>query len=556
MTMKIGLLLSACILCIGSVFAVDGGNHPGESVRRTRRIIAAGWDCGNLPLANFATETNVLARLPLDGIRFCLYGKFKDRKYVATPTKAMDGVDWPWYLFDDQLPVARSIASLPNMRHCFIGVRGSPNRRIDWTDDKSWASVAHNFAVLARFARNAGFKGLIMDCEDYEKARQYFLDENDPELEQTRWLVRKRSREIHSAIFAEYPDMTLFRWQFLNPDKTAFERCDDVTLFNRVGRQSLSVDFINGIYDVLPKSARIVAAEEHLYDRLAEKDEFFRGYALEKRYSACRLDPQHIEKFRMQTSVGFALYLDAFRPDNEKSPYYRDPSLYGSHLKCLLDNVEQAAKITDEYVWLWGEERGWSHWKGTVWDKHKTWEEEFPGLREGLNRIKDPVGFAYRKLMSLRESGASNLVDNASCETMRGYGSWQREKRPNARFELDPVVGCRKPGSLRLTDFRGCATKFLTGLKPGERYLLAVRCKAEGDAAVSASLSWRRGGAWDFKINGRILDESVMEKPDWRLLTGMVVVPDTVDGMGICLNAESRKGQRVWFDDLEIYELK
>ena len=190
-----------------------------------------------------------------------LYGKSRDGSIVAAPTKAMDGVDWPWDIFDDQLQQAQAIASLPNMRHCFIGVRGAPNRRIAWTDDRTWASVAHNFAVLARFARKAGFKGLIPDCEDYEKSRQFFLSDDDPELAETRRLARQRGREIHKAIFAEYPDITLFRWQFLNPDKTAFERCDDVTLFNTAGAgiQSLSVDFINGIYDALPESARIVA---------------------------------------------------------------------------------------------------------------------------------------------------------------------------------------------------------------------------------------------------------------------------------------------------------
>lgn len=555
MKTKIGLVASVCIACTFSALAAEGGEAPGESIRRTRRIIAAGWDYGNVSLSAFAGETNVLARLPLDGIRFSLHGRFKDRKYVASTGKAMDGIDWPWDLFDDQLPAARSIASLPNMRHCFIGARGAPNRRIAWTDDKGWASVAHNFAVLARFARKAGFKGLIVDCEDYGKARQYFLADDDPELGETRRLARQRSREIHSAIFSEYPGITLFRWQFVNPKKEAFEQCEDVTLLNRAGRQSLSVDFINGIYDVMPETARIVAAEEHLYDRLAEKDEFFRGYALEKRFGPEMLDPRHAEKFLMRTSVGFALYLDAFRADNAKSPYYRDPAFYGSPLKCLLANVEQATKITDEYLWLWGELRGWSRWKHKSWSKRKTWEEEFPGLTDGLLRIKDPVGYAYGKLPQLRAAGASNLVDNASCETKRGYGSWQREKRPDARFDVDPAEGCRAPGALRLTDFRGCATKFLDGLKPGERYLLAVRCKVEGDANASVTVSWRCKGKWNFKIKGRILDESVMEKPGWRLLTGMIVVPDTIDGMGICLGAESRKGQRVWFDDLEVYRL-
>ena len=214
-----------CVLatCVFNLAALCAGENSGDWISQRRKVIAAGWDIGNTTIESFASESNKFAQLPLDGLRFALYAKTKDGKeVVASPSKAMDGVDWDVGIFDDQLDAARAISSLPNMKHCFVGVRGAPNKRIEWIDDKTWASVAHNFAVLAKFAKDANFKGVIFDCEDYCKARQFYITDGDPELPLLRKLVRQRGREVYRAVFAAYPEITVFRWQFLNPDKTAF----------------------------------------------------------------------------------------------------------------------------------------------------------------------------------------------------------------------------------------------------------------------------------------------------------------------------------------------
>ena len=548
-------VLAACVLNLAVAFCA--GEDSCERITQKRRIIAAGWDIGNATIKSFASETNRFAQLPLDGMRFALYAKTKDgKKVIASPSKAMDGERWDVGIFNDQLDAARAISSLPNMKHCFIGVRGAPNKRIEWTDDKTWATVAHNFALLAKFAKDANFKGIIFDCEDYSKARQFYIGDGDPEWPVLRKLVRQRGREVYRAVFAAYPEITVFRWQFLNPDKAAFEMCADVRLHREMGRRSLSYDFIDGLYDVLPSTARIVAAEEHLYDRLAEKGEMFRGYALEKRYCADMVDPIHRSKYLLQTSVGFALYLDAFRADNTKSPYYRKPDLYGSHLNCLLANMEQAVKATDEYVWLWGEKRGWARWNWSpVWTKRQTWEEELPGLSEGLFRIKNPIGYAKWKLGKLRAEKAKNMLPNGGCASLDGYGFWHREKRAAAALTHDPETGCREKGALLLTDMRGCATFFVNGLNPSERYLVAVRCKAEDDAGFSASIRWRKDGKWDFGLTGCLFENAGVDADGWMLLTGIVEVPKEANGLGLLLTSESRKGQKVWFDDCEMYRI-
>ena len=101
-----------CVLatCVFNLAALCAGENSGDWISQRRKVIAAGWDIGNTTIESFASESNKFAQLPLDGLRFALYAKTKDGKeVVASPSKAMDGVDWDVGIFDDQLDAARAI---------------------------------------------------------------------------------------------------------------------------------------------------------------------------------------------------------------------------------------------------------------------------------------------------------------------------------------------------------------------------------------------------------------------------------------------------------------
>ena len=531
------------------------------SAQPARRYVAAGWDLGNSTIPQLARMADRFATLPLDGVRISLRATNERGEPVGGPgpTSALDGDEWAWDLFDNQLDAARAITGQPNMKHCFLGVRGAPNRRLDWRDDEAWRKVAHNFAVIARFAKKTGFRGMIPDFEDYLHVYQYRLQNGDPDWTETARLARRRGREIFGAVFAEYPDITLFFWHFLNPWMRDFETCENVGMLRRES-QNLFYDVLDGLYDVLPPSARIVACEEQLYDRRVQEHGFFRGYALERRLNADLLSPENRARFAAQTSLGFDLYLDAFSDHGPSSPYYRGEEGYPSRLGCLFANREEASKASDEYVWFWGEKHPWVNWgHRDIYRTNTTWEATMPGLSEGLRRIKDPVRYAVSKLREFRAGGASNLVANAACSARDGYILWQQRADRNGSadgtLDVDPAEGCRAAGSIVMTGVKGSATVHIRGLRPGERYVAAVRVKAEGDAAVSAAIAWTKDRKWDFGLTRRRLEAAGGNGKGWTLLVAVCTVPEGADGLGLNVGSTARPGQRVWFDDVEIYRL-
>jgi len=544
------------VLLVGAVVASSVA-----SAQPARRYIAAGWDLGNSSIPQLARMADRFATLPLDGVRIVL--RAVDDKGNPTkgpsPRTAIAGDEWAWDYFDNQLEAARTITSQPNMKHCFLGVRGAPNRRMDWRDDEAWRKFAHNLAVIARFARKAGFKGIIPDFEDYDHVYQYVLQNDDPDLKETAALARKRGREIFGAVFAEHPDITLFFWHFLNPWMRDFETCENVSML-RSESQNLFYDILDGLYDVLPPTARIVACEEQLYDRRVQEHGFFKGYALERRLDAELLSPENRSKFAAQTSLGFDLYLDAFSDHGPSSQYYRGEEGYPSRLECFFANLAEASKATDEYVWFWGEKHPWVNWgHRDFYRTNTTWEATMPGLSEGLRRIKDPLRYGVAKLRELRAGGASNLVANADCSTKDGYVFWQQRADRNGSadgtLEVDADEGCCAPGSLVMTGVKGSATWHLRGLRPGERYLAAVQVKAEGDARVSANAAWTKNGKWNFKITRRRLENVGSNGKGWTLLVAVITVPEGADGLGLNIGSAARPNQRVWFDDVEVYRI-
>ena len=60
-----------------------------------------------------------------------------------------------------------------------------------------------------------------------------------------------------------------------------------------------------------------------------------------------------------------------------------------------------------------------------------------------MRQLSDPNAFARALRARLRAEGASNLVQNSSCETEKGYGFWQDRRFGNGSGGLAASVGAR-----------------------------------------------------------------------------------------------------------------
>lgn len=528
--------------------------------------LGAGWDLGALPPADMVQSLDLLAKTPLDGIRFSLRAKFPDGTNIASNT-AMDGRKWPTEIFDSQFADMRKITSLPNMKHCFLAVRATPNKRLAWTDDAAWASFAHNMAVLARAAKMTGVKGLCPDYEDYRHQYQFSLEDCDPDLATTLALARKRGAEIHRAMFAVYPEMTLFFWHFLDRHfPHHFSGLTDIPQNVRDSRD-LFIAYLNGVFDALPPTARIVACEED-YKYSAARRDFYKAIAEEKQFNERLLDPVHRVKHRLQVSLGFSIYLDAYRPDNQKSQWALGPDRHGSFAGHVIEDAEQATRATDEYVWFWGERRTYVPWRDPgiasgiyscrqySGEKRKTWDAEFGGLYDALSRFKDPVSYAKAKWAGISSSAESvNLVANGDCSSLKGFTPWQKKRPVEGTFGVDATTGDGDSTSIVLTGVHGCVTAFVRKRKAGGLYLVRFVSKGEGDAGTGSSVSFLKDGKWNFKVPSVQIPAAGKTASGWTEHIMAFTIPEGNDGFGVKLGATLRAGQRAWFDSLNVHEL-
>jgi hypothetical protein len=528
--------------------------------------LSAGWDIGALPPVDIVQSLDLLAKTPLDGIRFSLRATFPDGTKIA-PNTAMDGKKWPKTIFDSQFADVRKITALPNMKHCFLGVRATPNKRLAWTDDAAWESFAHNMSVLARAAKMTGMKGLCPDYEDYRHQFQYSLEESDPPLDETLALARRRAAEVHRAMFAEYPDMTLFFWHFLDRHfPHHFTGQTDVSQRVRATRD-LFIAYLNGVFDALPPTAKIVACEED-YKYSAAKRDFYKAIAEEKQFNEQLLDPVHRTKHKLQVSLGFAIYLDAYRPDNQKSQWALGPDKNGSYAGHLIEDVAQATRASDEYVWFWGERRTYVPWKNPgiasgiyscrqyAGDKRKTWNAEFEGFYDALSWFKDPNGYAKRiwSEVSLGRHG-DNLIKDGNCASLKNFVPWQKKRATEGTFDIDQTLGDGDSASIRYTGVHGCVSAFVRERKSGGKYLVRVVSKAEGDAGSEVVVSWLKKGKWDFKTPSVQIPAVGVTQSGWVENLAVIEIPEGNDGFGIKLGGTLRQGQRVWFDNVSVHEL-
>ena len=525
-----------------------------------KRYIAAGWDLGAISPEFLAENAEALAKLPVDGICMHVRSKYPDGREIS-PTNLMNGGAVPADAYSRHMPALRKIAALPNMRHSFIGFRMAPVSRLDWRDDAAWAAVAHNAATLARTAKESGMLGVVPDFEDYDHVWQYILLGNDPEYGECRRLARRRGREVFSAVFGTYPDCTLLLWHFLNNWYREFFAVAADFSQHIHDRQDLRPCFVDGIMDALPPEAKLVIAEER-YHYSAEKRDFYKAYADERREDPGMLSPENAMKFRLQASLGFDLYLDAYCDDLSKSRYYLGPDSKGSHFGRLAADLAQATRASDEYVWFWGQSRNYADWKNPLPGRKRwpfgreTWERKFPGFSDLLRSLKEPDAYARQMLDRMRKSGRANMFANGGFERPGGVSFWQDHRYGDGTNGWDAAVGEHGAApSACVIGAHGTLYANFENVKHGQRYLVRVASKSEGDSTTYCSVNWRVAGVWA-KIPYCHVPR-VGESPDgWREHLAVVTVPEGVDSMAVMLGCKLRKRQRAWFDNLEVYSLQ
>jgi formylglycine-generating enzyme len=212
----------------------------------------------------------------------------------------------------------------------------------NFTKDEEWAAVEKNIALMARVCREAKFKGIMLDTEQYGR---YVSGEPYPMGKDTAEVLRKRGRQWIQAIQAEYPAVTIIIFFGWSPD------------LNIAGFLKGVEPFLNGVLEGIQAPGRLVHAYENtFYYGMGPCERFsaegFPGdraryqWARDsmKKWRCFSSDPAKFEKF---VDVGMAAWM-------ESDPWDVAPDASGGN-DMVWSNVPLALAYSDRYVWVWSE---------------------------------------------------------------------------------------------------------------------------------------------------------------------------------------------------------
>ena len=542
-------------IAVLSAFALTCAVQAGET--SSKKYVAFAWEFEDATPSNMLAVVDSLDRTPIDGVGLSMRIYARDGKRIRA--KLMDQPALEWADLEPWVPVMRELTSHRSMRESMMKSICAPTNRLDWTDDGSWRRVSATMRNIARFAKEGGLKGCWVDDEEYHGQSQYYWCPGDPPYERLCEIVRGRGREVFSAMFSEYPDMTMLFFRFFTR-VYQYNNCEDWESARRA-RGDLWPAFLNGLLDVLPPTAKIVDGFEYGYRFNAESNTYYWGHSMQKGRFVNHVSPENRTKYFGQVSSAAAVYMDMYV--NPEGKRWYAPPLNGSRSERFIANVAQATHAVDEYVWFWGEKQCWADWKGKMRQRKSvstvTWEESLPGISTAMEYFKSPSVFAANRLGNLRKSGKFKPVNlNSKCVKpdkvdsdglAKPYSCWSDTRYGSAgKYGFDSTFGEDDSSSLFAEGVaHGCFVMSSGKVEPGKIYLVGF--SAKGDV-VGGNIEWKCGAQWRFSIPGISIPVSEPDANGWRHGLTAIRIPEGADGFGFQLSVRQSAGERSWFDNV------
>ncbi len=536
-----------------------------------KKVIACGFEISQARTSHLARNVDKLNQLPIDGVCIFMHLPYIP-KYEPAGNKVMNSpVKWEKEWFKKEIELLKTISS-GRLKHNFLNTFWSPHQRRAWNDDETWDRIAHNAAVCAWVIRQGGGDGLMMDPEDYLLQRQFFHMPQDGTYEEAAALARKRGAQVMGAIGKEYPDISLLVYMLFCESNE--NHLTDNPLQACKERGDLWIPFINGMLDVIPPKAKIIEGNEHSYWMNADTNDFVQNAWEMKVCYAKMAYPENQTKYRNQVSCAFAFYLDHYVSALKKSP--KDQVL-----KKFRNNLNDALRYTDEYVWLYGEKQRWlSDWdadaKKAV-DKHssikpETWDQKIPGFCRTIELVRNPGKVAEKQF---QKGSLGNLLVNSDCSpsvkvknnTGEKADDWKQGTLPPAwsfwpekelkNVSLDTAVGLGDSYSLLASGVGNGSFITTIPVKSGTFYALEGFSKGNGKAYLR--IRWQQKGKW---LNpwANSQDRLVFfdEKPQtdgWHRAFYAFQTPVNAEKMVLLLSVRQNSNEKNHFDKISVFEL-
>lgn len=232
----------------------------------------------------------------------------------------------------------------------FLRVTVSPGV-IDWYDD--FDAVIGNFEAMARLARQLGFRGIMLDTEQYGDITLFSYPhrkyKNLYTYEEYRTQAFRRGRQIMRALNRAYPGITVLYTYGMTMGSQRGAAFDG----SRHG-YGLMIPFIEGMIRAADEHTVLVDAFEGSY-QYKNETEFLAAYQLIKGYTRdFARDPR---RYAQKMQAGFGLWLDhncgsgqGLQPGGCSAGF--TPASFSS-------SVDMALRYSDRYVWVYSQSVNW-----------------------------------------------------------------------------------------------------------------------------------------------------------------------------------------------------
>jgi len=256
----------------------------------------------------------------------------------------------------DEWAFEGAVADLRGLRlrrftESFLRVNVTPGD-VDWFDD--FAPVTRNARTAARIARRGHVRGVLLDVEQYQG--QVFDYRRQRDAATRSWLAyaaqaRRRGHEVMDAFESGYPGLTLF---LTFGHSLPFVQSKHGQLPLAETPYGLLVPFLDGFLDGASGSTRIVDGYELSYG-FTHEPHFDEARALVKEGVLPIVGNR--DAYRRHVQLAFGLWMDYDWRRAGWDPHAPEQNHFTPERWAA--SVARARQVTDEYVWIYGEQVRW-----------------------------------------------------------------------------------------------------------------------------------------------------------------------------------------------------
>ena len=332
-------VLAVVWLCMGVVQLVTAAPAAAE-----KKLIQFGWDEPNTRYLRANIER--MERQPFDGVVF-------NARYFTAAGEDVIFADNGWsstlISWESLAPALTDLqqTAFGHFTDNFLRVNVEPGT-VDWFDD--FSGPIANLTAAARLAFEGGTKGVFFDLEPYgfpifQYSRQSARDAHS--FDEYAAQVRKRGRQIMTALQAGYPKLTLFLtfgYGQADPEEESLQRY----------RYGLLRYFLDGLLAGAEEGTVIIDGFEGSYSYRTAKefaDAYQWIYGRHRELSSVR------SSYDGHVNAAFGLWMD-YGSDAKPWQEVRTERNYFSPRR-LQRALGAALRRSDHYVWLYSQQPSW-----------------------------------------------------------------------------------------------------------------------------------------------------------------------------------------------------